>query len=287
MGHAAASRTSCLTTSRPTMGGLARGLLVLVAWLAFAGMALADFPALTGRVVDDAHILDPATRAALDAKLAAQEQKATDQFVVATVPSLDGTSVEDYANRLFRVWKLGQDKKNNGVLLLVAPNERKVRIEVGYGLEGILTDAVASTIIRNAIIPAFKAGDMAGGVAKGADAVLEILNLDPEEARVRARRAEQPPELTGDELFNLIFLGILVAFWVYVIWRSFRSGGGPGGGGAAARQRRRGRDAMAGGPITTWDWGTGSGGGWSGGGGGGGWSGGGGSSGGGGASGGW
>src|SRR5262249_27211905 len=103
-----------------------------------ASVALAQpltFPTPTGRVVDDAGILDAATRAALTEKLAALEAKTTDQLVVATVKSLQGTSVEDYANRLFRQWKLGQAGKNNGVLLLVAPTERKVRIEVGYGLE--------------------------------------------------------------------------------------------------------------------------------------------------------
>ncbi|MFG1358051.1 TPM domain-containing protein [Xanthobacter pseudotagetidis] len=254
---------------------------LVVSLAAMPAQAELTFPALTGRVVDDAHVLDPATRAALDAKLAAQEERATDQFVVATVPSLQGTSIEDYGNRLFRAWRLGQEKKNNGVLLLVAPNERKVRIEVGYGLEGILTDAVASAIIRNAIIPSFKAGDMAGGIVKGADAVLEILNLDPEEARDRARREEQESSWSEEDVENLILLAVMLLFWGYIFWRAFRGGGGPGG---PAARRRRGRDAMAGGPISTWDWNSGSSG-WSSGGGG--WSGGGGSSGGGGASGGW
>ncbi len=144
------------------------GILILLAavLVAVAAPALADlsFPALSGRVVDAANVLPATTRATLDGKLAAQEAKATDQFVVATVPSLQGTSIEDYANRLFRFWKLGQEKKNNGVLLLVAPNERKVRIEVGYGLEGILTDAVASTIIQTTILPAFRKGDMPAGI---------------------------------------------------------------------------------------------------------------------------
>lgn len=258
-------------------------LLALLAVLAAPAWAELIFPALTGRVVDAAHILDPATIAALDAKLAAQEAKATDQFVVATVPSLQGTSIEDYGNRLFRHWQLGQAKKNNGVLLLVAPTERKVRIEVGYGLEGILTDAVASAIIRNAIVPSFKAGDMAAGIVKGADAVLEILNLDPEEARVRARQQESG----GDEdVANFIFLVVMLLFWAFIFWRAARNGGG-GPGGPSARSRRRRAGGAAVGPISTWDWSRGSGGGWSGGGGGGGWSGGGGSSGGGGASGGW
>ncbi|MEP9356722.1 TPM domain-containing protein [Xanthobacter sp. KR7-65] len=273
--------------SFPRCAPRAFGLFLAAALLcALAGVARAEltFPPLTGRVVDAAHVLDPATLAALDAKLATQEAKVTDQVVVATVPSLQGTSVEDYANRLFRAWQIGQAKKNNGVLFLVAPGERKVRIEVGYGLEGVLTDAVASTIIRNAVVPAFKAGDMAAGIVKGTDAILEILNLDPEEARARAKRLEQPSGMSEDEVDNLIFLAVMILFWAFIIWRVTRGRGGPGGGVAA---RRRG-GTWVGGPVT-WDWGTGrgGGGGWSGGGGGGGWSGGGGSSGGGGASGSW
>ncbi|UJX47961.1 hypothetical protein D7006_15225 [Xanthobacter sp. YC-JY1] len=259
------------------------GLLALC--LAVASVAVAPawaeltFPPLTGRVVDAAHVLDAGTLAALDAKLAAQEAKASDQLVVATVPSLQGTSIEDYANRLFRTWQIGQAKKNNGVLLLVAPSERKVRIEVGYGLEGILTDAVSATIIRNAIVPAFKSGDMAAGIVKGTDAILEILNLDPDEAKARAKKLESS-DWTEEEVDNLIFLAVMVIFMGFIIWRVVR-GGGPGG--PAARRKRGG--AVAGGPIS-WEWGTGSSG-WSGGSSGGGWSGGGGSSGGGGASGDW
>lgn len=273
-------------SARPAAAALRMAALAVAALVLLAGAAWAQlsFPALTGRVVDDAHVLSPATRAALDAKLAAQEAKATDQLVVATVPSLEGTSVEDYANRLFRHWQLGQAKKNNGVLFLVAPTERKVRIEVGYGLEGILTDAVASTIIRTAVVPAFKAGDMAGGIVKGTDAILEILNLDPDEARARARALEQPG-MTEEEVDNLIFLAVMVIFWAFIIWRVTRGGRG-GGGGAAARRRRGG--ALGGATASGWDWGSRSGG-WSGGSSsGGGWSGGGGgSSGGGGASGDW
>lgn len=257
-------------------------VLALIALAALAGALRAEFsfPALSGRVVDAAHLLTPAARAALEAKLAAQEQKATDQFVVATVPSLEGTSVEDYANRLFRFWKLGQTDKNNGVLLLVAPNERKVRIEVGYGLEGVLPDAVASTIIQTAIIPAFRAGDFASGVEKGADAVIEVLNLDPEEAKRRARQAAEP-EMTAEDWMHIIFLLIMIGFFLYVFYRQAKSGHLNMRGG---RGRRSG--AAAGG-AAGWDWSRRSGGGgWSGGGGGG-WSGGGGSSGGGGASGSW
>ncbi|MET3356037.1 UNVERIFIED_ORG: uncharacterized protein ABID33_003964 [Xanthobacter viscosus] len=262
-----------------SLRSLTPAVFALVLLFGASARAELTFPPLTGRVVDAARVLDAGTVAGLDAKLAVQEAKATDQVVVATVPSLQGTSVEDYANRLFRFWQIGQAKKNNGVLLLVAPTDRKVRIEVGYGLEGILTDAVASTIIRNAIVPAFKAGDMAGGIVKGTDAILEILNLDPDEARARAKALEQSG-WTEEEVDNVIFLIAMIAFWGFVIWRVTRGGGGPRGG-VASRGRRGG---WAAGPIATWDWGSGSGGGS---GGGGGWSGGGGSSGGGGASGGW
>ena len=284
MGHQM-GRPRALAVPRPAtrFALVLAGLLALC--LAVASVAVAPawaeltFPPLTGRVVDAAHVLDAGTLAALDAKLAAQEAKATDQLVVATVPSLQGTSIEDYANRLFRTWQIGQAKKNNGVLLLVAPSERKVRIEVGYGLEGILTDAVSATIIRNAIVPAFKSGDMAAGIVKGTDAILEILNLDPDEAKARAKKLESS-DWTEEEVDNLIFLAVMVIFMGFIVWRVVR-GGGPGG--PAARRKRGG--AVAGGPIS-WEWGTGSSG-WSGGSSGGGWSGGGGSSGGGGASGDW
>lgn len=253
--------------------------LALALLLCAFGAARAEFtfPALTGRVVDAANILNAGQSAALEQKLAAQEAKTTDQFVVATVPSLEGTDIADYGNRLFRVWKLGQAEKDNGALLLVAPNEKQVRIEVGYGLEGVLTDAVASTIIRTAILPAFRNGDFAGGIDKGADAVIEILNLDPAEAELRARQAAQPA-MTADDWISLLFFAAMFLFFAYVFYHQVRYG-------RSSRSMRRG--AAAGG-VSSWEWGRGSsggGGGWSSGGGG--FSGGGGSSGGGGASGSW
>lgn len=263
-----------MRAQRASYSGLMRrsasaALLVFLALLCVSpARSELSFPPLSGRVVDAAHVLNWDTLVSLDRKLAAQEAQASDQFVVATVPSLQDTSIEDYANRLFRYWKLGQAKKNNGVLLLVAPTERKVRIEVGYGLEGILTDAVASTIIRNAIIPSFKAGDMAGGIVKGTDAILEILNLDPEDARQRAKALEGA---RGSEEADWVFIFVLVVM-VIIFILIIRHGGGGGG-----RARRRG--GMVYFPS--------GGGGWSGGSSSGGFSGGGGSSGGGGASGGW
>lgn len=132
------------------------GMLLLVRGEAMA--AEPTFPALSGRVVDAAGILKPDETAALDAQLKAYEEKTSDQVVVATVPNLQGLTIEDYGNRLFRSWAIGQAKTNNGALLLVAPNDRKVRIEVGYGLEGALTDALSKVIITTSIAPRFKTG---------------------------------------------------------------------------------------------------------------------------------
>jgi uncharacterized protein len=153
-------------------GGLA--LLCLACTLALAF----NFPALTGRVVDQAGVISQESRSDIAAKSQALEQKSGIQLVVATVTSLEGGDIETYANELFRAWKLGQEQKNNGVLLLVAPNEHKVRIEVGYGLEGTLTDALSSVIISTAIIPQFKSGDFSGGIDRGVDGIISVLNGD-------------------------------------------------------------------------------------------------------------
>src|SRR6266446_7093735 len=138
------------------------------------------------RVVDEANILDPAARAALTQKLADFEAKTSDQLVVVTLKSLQGTSIEDFGVELGRRWRIGQKDTNNGVLLIVVPSERKVRIEVGYGLEGTLTDAVSKLIIENAIIPRFRANDIPGGVSRGVDDIISVLSGDAEEWKQRA-----------------------------------------------------------------------------------------------------
>ena len=145
-------------------------------------LALAfDFPQLTGRVVDQAGIMSTEVRSAVAGKLKDLEDKSSIQLVVATVASLQGSDIETYANQLFRTWQLGEEQKNNGVLLLVAPNEHKVRIEVGYGLESTLTDALCSTIISSAIIPRFKANDLPGGIERGVDGIISVLSGDAAE----------------------------------------------------------------------------------------------------------
>jgi uncharacterized protein len=251
----------------PRSGPRALIALLFAALLVGAALAAASFPALTGRVVDAANILSPVTTADLERKLADLEQKSGIQLVVATVPSLGGEEIEPYANAIFRFWKLGEARQNNGALLLIAPKERRMRIEVGYGLEGTLTDAISSLIIANAIAPRFKAGDFNGGVTRGVDDIITTLTTDSAEWKPKPHdmRVEHDATLLDAIAPFLIFL-----FIMFVLSRVSRRGGGnviflPMGGGGFG----------------------GGGGGFGGGGGGGGFSGGGGSSGGGGASGGW
>jgi uncharacterized protein len=186
--------------------------------------------------------------------------------------------VETYANGLFRAWKLGQAQKNNGVLLVVAPAEHKVRIEVGYSLEGTLTDALSSVIIAGAIIPRFKAGDFPGGIERGVDGIINVLSGDSAgwQPKVNVRREDASADF--DKLFPILFF-LLVLF---ICWYLVRNAGPPGG---AATGRRRGGPIFI--PYGGPSWGSGWGGGGMGGGFGGGFGGGGGSSGGGGASGSW
>ena len=154
--------------------------------LALAGLAGAlhaapSFPALTGRVVDQAELLEPAVEAKLTTKLADLESKTGTQLVVVTLRSLQGYDIADFGYQLGRHWGIGQKGKNNGALLIVVPSERKVRIEVGYGLEGTLTDAVTRLIIDNAILPRFRTGDFAGGIERGTDDIIQVLSGDAED----------------------------------------------------------------------------------------------------------
>jgi uncharacterized protein len=174
---------------------LARAVLPVIAWICLICACAAQtlsFPALSGRVVDEAGVLDAAARTALTGSLADFEQKTTDQLVVVTLKSLQGTSIEDYGYQLGRRWQIGQKDKNNGVLLIVAPNERKVRIEVGYGLEGTLTDAISKLIIENSILPRFKVADYAGGIKRGVEDIVQVLGGDAEEWQNRATQRLSP-----------------------------------------------------------------------------------------------
>ena len=264
------------------------GLLIAlcaVGWLGLTDPAAAQasggltFPALSGRVVDQAQLLSPEAEAALTAKLEALERDTSDQLVVVTVDSLQDREIEEYGYQLGRAWGIGQDEDDNGVLLIVAPEERKVRIEVGYGLEGVMTDALSALIIHNDILPAFREGYFERGIQQGVEAIDTQLRLDPAEAQARAAQAAAPK--AGVPVGPIIVAGVIFFLLLTSVI----------GGLAAGGRRRRGSGVA---PILIWAASealrsSGRGGSsWGGGGfGGGGFGGGGGSFGGGGASGGW
>ncbi len=218
-------------------------------------MAALTFPTLTGRVVDQANIIPAADKASLTDKLAALEDKTSDQLVVVTLNSLQGTDIADYGYQLGRAWGIGQKDKNNGVLLIVAPTEHKVRIEVGYGLEGDLTDAVTKLIIENSILPRFRANDMPGGIARGVDDIIQVLTGDA--AAFKERAAKRPESKDG---FFPIFVPFVLIFILTVVLRAiFGRGHGYVG--------RRGGGTWLGGSGGSSGWSSGSSGGFSGGGG--------------------
>ncbi|HTM71901.1 MAG TPA: YgcG family protein [Pseudolabrys sp.] len=218
---------------------------LLVSLFALAPVFALNFPALTGRVVDQANIIQADTRAAIEQKSAELEEKSGIQLVVATVNSLEGQEIEPYANELFRKWALGEKKKNNGVLLLVAPNERRVRIEVGYGLEGTLTDALSKVIISNAMTPRFKAGNFSEGISRGVDDIITVLTTDASEWQKRPSLRldyQQPVDSTSWIIFAAVFVFFVLLIvsptfrWLFfnivlnVLASSGSSGGSSGGG---------------------------------------------------------
>jgi uncharacterized protein len=209
-----------------------RGFLVLAFALLFAAaIAAPNYPALTGRIVDQAGVIPEATRASLQGKLKDLEDKSGIQLVVATIKTLDGYDVETYANGLFRYWKLGEAKKNNGVLFLVAPSERKMRIEVGYGLEGTLTDALSKVILASAVAPKFKARDYGAGIERGVEGIIEILSGDSAEwvkkAAPEAPLFEQYLPLLIFALFIFIFIMMARSAGRPTHYRRYRRGGPP------------------------------------------------------------
>ena len=226
-----------------------------------------DIPAKpAARVNDYAGALDPASKAAIEGKLAEFERESSNQVVVVVVPSLDGQAIEDVAVRVVETWGLGQKDKNNGVLLLVSMSDRRARIEVGYGLEDRLTDALSRRILEDRLFPAFRKGDRAGGILATCDGII---------AATRGAYVAPPRKRKTTPLISvLVPLAILIIFILIGLQR---------GSGMTGRGRRR---TYRSGPVF-WGGGGGFGGGGGGGGGFGGFSGGGGMSGGGGASGSW
>lgn len=257
-------------------------LVLVVTTVAALAQSSLTFPALTGRVVDDAGILDANTRQELEKLSADLEAKSSDQLVVVTLKSLQGTSIEDYGYQLGRHWQIGQKGKDNGVLLIVAPNERRVRVEVGYGVEGTLTDLISNFIIQNSILPRFRAGDFQGGITRGAQDVVQVLTGDAEEYKRRAAKVNAEQDVDPVEM---IIIGFFVLMMILIVLNVLADMRRPGGGVPAGRVRRT-RDWTNYNPVIIGpgSWG---GGGWGGSSGGGGFSGGGGSFGGGGSSGSW
>ena len=186
---------------------------LLVVGLAGLALAAPKFPDLAGRrVVDEAHVLSPQVQQDLTAKLADVEAKTSRQLVVVTLPSLQGYDIQDYGYQLGRAWGIGQKGQNNGVLFIVAPNDRKVRVEVGYGLEGVLTDALSSIILQRSVLPKFRAGDVQGGVVDGTSALIEQLSLPDDQARAKVAQAQRAPRRSGNPFGAIVALFVL--FWV-------------------------------------------------------------------------
>ncbi len=185
-------------------------LIVLLGILVHPAQASAlDVPPLTGRVVDLAHVLSIQETEQLTGRLKAHEDQTGNQVAILILPSLDGEPLEEYAHRVATTWKLGRKGTDNGVLLLIAFQERKLRIEVGYGLEGTLTDLRSAHIIRQEIVPRFKAGDIAGGVRAGTEAILKTIEgtYEPREARSTGDRSV--PEFSA---FQYVAAAVIVGF---------------------------------------------------------------------------
>jgi uncharacterized protein len=269
--------------------------VLLLALVALAAPASAQtFPPLTGRVVDQADLLRPEQEIDISSKSAALEAQTGRQFVVATVNSLEGYEISDYAYRLGRAWGIGQKQEDDGVILLVAPKERKVWITTGYGAGAFLTDAMSGLIVRERILPEFKKNppDYGAGITAGADAIIQQMELPPDQAQANIAKAQKQASGRGNRGVPLVPVIIIVIVFFSII------GGLSRGMRGGRRYRRSGINPW----VVLWGlnelsrgsrgggWGGGGGfggGGWGGGGGGGGFSGGGGSFGGGGAGGSW
>ncbi len=192
---------------------IAVGLTVLACLsLGVTTAAALDFPDLSGRVVDQADLLDDPMERYLTSLSAQHESVTSNQVVIVTLPSLQGTSIEDFGYQLGRHWEIGQAEADNGLLLIVAPNEKKVRIEVGYGLEGVMTDAIARTIIETEILPHFRAGDFQRGVADGAASIIAVL-----EGTSTYKPIEPVSTAQDDNLFNWVGTSAAIVFFVLIM----------------------------------------------------------------------
>lgn len=205
--------------------------LILVCLLFFANIALSapNFPPAQGYVNDFAHMLSPATSTQLNNQLRDFDKQTSDQVVVATFDSLNGQALEDFSIGLATQWKIGSKKHDNGVLLLIIKNDHKIRIEVGYGLEGALTDATSSSIIRNQIAPYFKQSNYDAGVQNGTNAILQA---------IKGEYTATPDSQESGNAMSWVIGVLVLAFFVYGFYKNgplfllfFFTGGGGGGRG--------------------------------------------------------
>ena len=213
-----------------------RFIALLLAVLAMALIALAvpfgpafaqDFPKLTGPVVDQADILTPAQEAVLDGKIRGLKATTQRQMTIATVNSLDGYEVSDYAFRLGEHWALGDKARDDGLLLLIAPNDKKMWIATGRGTEVYVTDAFSGRIVRDTLRPAFQSGDFFGGIDKATDQLIAQMQLSPEEAAAVAEQvAEQEvSQSSGIDMGTVMFWLIIFFFFILPLIRSFARAG--------------------------------------------------------------
>ncbi|EJF80875.1 TPM domain-containing protein [Bartonella doshiae] len=210
------------------------GILCLFFALKSVACSQTKFPPLTGYVNDMAHLLDHITKENLAKKLATLEEKTGDQIVIITLPSLSGIDIETYSNSLFRIWKLGQKQINNGVLLVIAPNEREIRIEVGYGLEGELTDAVSSVIINTFILPNFREGNYQKGIVEAVHAIIKIITENDSDfsfrikEKVKAVEAQRKQAEKEEMVINTImFLALFIIVGLPILAMIFGKKVGP------------------------------------------------------------
>ncbi|HKY07514.1 MAG TPA: YgcG family protein [Candidatus Binatia bacterium] len=191
---------------------LALAFIVCLSLTANLAEAL-DVPPLRGRVNDYAGVMSQEQRRSMESQLAQFEQETGHQVAVLTIPTLEGEDIEGFSIRVAESWKIGKKGFDNGVILVVAVKDRRMRLEVGYGLEGVLPDAIAKTITSNYIVPRFRSQDYAGGIIAGIDAVLKVIKQEPLPESARRKERDQGPELNSLAMF-LITLAVfgLMAF---------------------------------------------------------------------------
>ena len=226
----------------PAFAGVTVWVITALFLMLAAPASAQTFPKLTGRVVDQANLLRPEQELDISSKSAALEKQSGAQLVVVTISNLEGRRIEDYSYQLGRHWGIGQEKRDDGVLLVVAPKERKVWIATGYGSRVRLTDAVASVIYRESIIPRFREGDYGGGITAGVDQIIKVMTLPPAEADRQAKQAGQQEAQRAESGGGFMPF----AFWLIVIIFVLLSMGRRSAG--RRYRRRRGR----GGGIDPW-----------------------------------